>query len=318
MTNQINSDIQTKNIGENTRIWQYCVILPNARIGSDCNICAHVLIENDVVIGDRVTVKSGVQIWDGVEVEDDVFIGPNVTFSNDPFPRSKQRPKEYSRTIIRNGASIGANATILPGLIIGEHSMVAAGAVVTRNVPPYGIVVGNPAQITGYVNSENTRSLKVFSEQNELIAHKVFEDTKVKELAGCFIHELPKAQDLRGSLSVLEFQKDVPFEVKRCFWVYNVPGREVRGEHAHIECHQFLVCLAGSVQLVLDDGNKRAQVSLDNPSIGVHIPPMKWGIQYKYSADAVMLVFASHTYNSNDYIRNYDDFIEHVRGVKEI
>lgn len=318
MKHNTNADIQTKNIGANTRIWQYCVILPNARIGRDCNICANVFIENDVILGDRVTVKSGVQIWDGIEIEEDVFIGPNAAFSNDPFPRSKHRPKEYSRTIIRRGASIGANATILPGLIIGEHSMVAAGAVVTRNVPPYGIVVGNPAQITGYVDSENTSRLKVFSEETNASDKKTLAQIKVKELVGCFIHELPQAQDLRGSLSVLEFQKDVPFEVKRCFWVYNVPGREIRGEHAHIECHQFLVCLAGSVQLVLDDGKNRAQVSLDRPSIGVHIPPMKWGIQYKYSADAVMLVFASHTYNPKDYIRDYANFIGYVRGGEEI
>lgn len=301
------SDVQSKQVGANTRIWQYCVVLPEAVIGSDCNLCANVLVENDVRIGDRVTVKSGVQLWDGVQIEDDVFIGPNVTFSNDPFPRSRQRPRDYARTVVRKGASIGANATILPGITIGEHAMVAAGAVVTRNVPAYGIVVGNPARITGYVDSDNTHRLQASSHAPRSA------DKKITELAGCFVHELPQIEDLRGNLSVVEFQKDVPFEVKRCFWVYGVPGREVRGEHAHFTCHQFVMCVAGSVQLVLDDGHERAQVSLDRPSLGVHIPPMKWGIQYKYSDDAVLVVFASHLYDANDYIRDYGSFLHHVR-----
>lgn len=304
------SDVQSHHIGMNTRIWQYCVILPQAVIGNDCNVCANVLIENNVTIGNGVTIKSGVQLWDGIVIEDDVFVGPNVTFSNDPFPRSRQRPSEYARTTVRKGASIGANATILPGVTIGEYAMVAAGSVVTRNVPAYGIVVGNPARITGYVDTGNTQRLET-SVQEAKPANK-----KITEIAGCFLHELPQIDDLRGNLSVVEFQKDVPFEVKRCFWVYGVPGREVRGEHAHFECHQFLLCVAGSVQLVLDDGHERAQVSLDNPSTGVHIPPMKWGIQYKYSADAVLVVFASHLYNANDYIRDYGTFLHHVRQLR--
>ncbi len=306
------SDVQTRQVGANTRIWQYCVVLPQAVIGSDCNLCANVLVENDVRIGDRVTVKSGVQLWDGATIEDDVFIGPNVTFSNDPFPRSRQRPREYARTVVRKGASIGANATVLPGVTIGEHAMVAAGAVVTRNVPAYGIVVGNPARITGYVDTDNTHRLQAVPHVHAAAPA----GKKITPLAGCFVHELPQVEDLRGNLSVVEFQKDVPFDVKRCFWVYGVPGREVRGEHAHVECHQFVMCVAGSVQLVLDNGHERAQVSLDRPSMGVHIPPMTWGIQYKYSDDAVLVVFASHLYDANDYIRDYGSFLHQVRQLR--
>lgn len=140
------SDVQSENIGSGTSIWQFCVVLPQAQIGADCNICSHCFIENDVIVGDRVTVKCGVQIWDGLRLEDDVFIGPNVTFTNDLRPRSKQYPDEFSQTIIRRGASIGANATILPGLEIGAGAMVGAGAVVTRNVAPNVTVVGNPAK----------------------------------------------------------------------------------------------------------------------------------------------------------------------------
>lgn len=140
------SDVQTEHIGQGTRVWQYVVILRGAVIGKDANICSHCLIESDVVIGDRVTVKSGVQLWDGTRLEDDVFIGPNVTFTNDPFPRSKQYPDSFPRTVVKRGASIGANATILPGISIGEGAMVGAGSVVTKDVPAHSLVVGNPAR----------------------------------------------------------------------------------------------------------------------------------------------------------------------------
>ena len=140
------SDVQSTSIGKGTAIWQFCVVLPEAQIGADCNICSHCLIENDVIVGSRVTVKCGVQLWDGLRVEDDVFIGPNVTFTNDKQPRSKQYPDEFPETIIRKGASIGANATILPGIEIGEDAMIGAGAVVTKSVAPGVTVVGNPAK----------------------------------------------------------------------------------------------------------------------------------------------------------------------------
>ncbi len=134
-------------VGKGTRIWAFSHVLPGAIIGADCNICESVFIENDVVVGNRVTIKNGVQLWDGCRVEDDVFIGPNVTFCNDKFPRSKKIPQNYLRTIVLRGASIGANATILPGITIGEYSMVGAGAVVTKDVPSHATVVGNPAKI---------------------------------------------------------------------------------------------------------------------------------------------------------------------------
>jgi acetyltransferase-like isoleucine patch superfamily enzyme len=140
------SDVQSKNIGKDTKIWQFCVVLPNAVIGENCNICSHGFIENDVTIGNRVTIKSGVQIWDGITIEDDVFIGPNVTFTNDKYPRSKQYPDEFLKTLVKKGASIGANATILAGVTIGEKAMVGAGAVVVKDVPANATVVGNPAR----------------------------------------------------------------------------------------------------------------------------------------------------------------------------
>ena len=141
-----NSDVQSKQIGEGTRIWQYVVILPGAVIGRDGNICSHCFIENQVVVGDRVTVKCGVQLWDGVTLEDDVFIGPNAAFTNDRQPRSRNTNATLLPTLVKKGASIGANATILPGLTIGEGAMVGAGAVVTRDVAPFTTVFGNPAR----------------------------------------------------------------------------------------------------------------------------------------------------------------------------
>lgn len=138
--------VESDRIGERTRIWAFVHILPGARIGSDCNICDHVFIENDVHVGDRVTIKSGVQLWDGVRLADDVFVGPNATFTNDLMPRSRNPDFVPLETNVEAGASIGANATILPGLTIGARSMVAAGAVVTRNVPPDTLVAGNPAR----------------------------------------------------------------------------------------------------------------------------------------------------------------------------
>ena len=141
------SDVQSKQIGEGTRVWQYVVILPGAVIGRDGNICSHCFIENQVVVGDRVTVKCGVQLWDGVTLEDDVFVGPNATFTNDREPRSRNASATLLPTLVKKGASIGANATILPGLTIGEGAMVGAGAVVTKDVPPRTLVVGNPARV---------------------------------------------------------------------------------------------------------------------------------------------------------------------------
>jgi len=147
------SDVQTSNIGEGTRVWQFAVVLRDAQIGRDCNICAHTLIESDVTIGNNVTVKSGVYIWDGTRISNNVFIGPNVTFTNDKMPRSKIYPDEFLKIIINEYASIGANATLLPGITIGKHAMVGAGSVVTKDVPDYAVVVGNPAKIIRYIES---------------------------------------------------------------------------------------------------------------------------------------------------------------------
>ena len=295
------SDVKSQNIGFGTKIWQFCTIFSGAMIGENCNICAGVLIENDVVVGNNVTVKSGVQLWDGLRIEDDVFIGPNATFANDLYPRSKRYPSKFLGTTIRHGASIGANATILPGLSIGAGCIVGAGAVVTKDVPPNAIVVGNPATIVGYAGTS-----KAGIHEDKPSSEGALIDLGV---GGCAICELPLIFDLRGNLSVAEYQKNVPFKAERFFWVFGVPSGEVRGEHAHRVCQQYLICVKGSLSVILDDSIKRREVLLDKPNLGLYIPAGVWGVQYKYSQDAVLFVIASDMYDSADYIRNYDDFI---------
>jgi acetyltransferase-like isoleucine patch superfamily enzyme/dTDP-4-dehydrorhamnose 3,5-epimerase-like enzyme len=301
---------ESTSVGPGTRIWAFAHVLPGARIGADCNICDHVFVENDVILGDRVTVKSGVQLWNGLHIENDVFIGPNATFSNDRFPRSKEYPDRFETTHIERGASIGANATILPGLRIGLRAMVGAGAVVTRSVPPYAIVVGNPARIVGYVDGARPATgtpAGPFPDKPSMAS---------TDVRGVTLHRLKQVKDLRGSLSAGEFVSDIPFAVKRYFLVYDVPSAETRGEHAHHTCHQFLVCVRGTCAVVADDGLRRQEFKLDRPDLGVHLPPLVWGIQYKYSADAVLLVFASEHYEAADYVRDYDEFLRLVADRK--
>jgi len=292
-------------IGESTRIWAFTHILPKAKIGARCNVCDHVFIENDVLVGDDVTIKCGVQLWDGIRLHDSVFVGPNVTFANDPFPRSKQYPEYFSKTIVHKGASIGANATILPGITIGVGAMVGAGAVVTKDVPPYAVVVGNPAQITKYIK-QGDESLV-----SSIDGDKLEKDRQILSVPGCELWEIPGYSDMRGGLVVSEFDSDLPFVPKRCFFVHSVPNNKVRGEHAHIACSQFLIAVHGHLNVVLDDGVYRQEIVLNRPGLGLLIPFGIWGTQYKFSKDAVLCVFASHNYENEDYIREYDDFLEY-------
>ena len=290
--------IESPHIGPGTRVWAYAHILPGARVGRDCNICDHTFIENDVIVGDRVTIKCGVQLWDGMRIEDDVFIGPNATFTNDRFPRSNQHLAEYPPTVIKRGASIGANATLAPGIVIGEMAMVGAGAVVTHNAPPHSKLAGNPARIIGYMDATP-----------ETATSPVEELRDSTPLGEATIRRMPRAKDLRGSLSFGEIHRQVPFEVKRYFLVFDVSSEHIRGEHAHRMLHQFLVCVAGRCNVVTDDGTCRHEAVLDSPSKGVYIPPMVWATQYKFSRDAVLMVLASEYYDAADYIRDYTDFL---------
>jgi UDP-2-acetamido-3-amino-2,3-dideoxy-glucuronate N-acetyltransferase len=298
-------------IGARTRIWAFAHVLEGARIGEDCNICDGVFIEGDAIVGDRVTVKCGVQLWNGVVLEDDVFVGPNATFTNDRFPRSRQWLKANEETVVRAGASIGANATILPGLEIGLGAMVGAGAVVTRSVPPHAVVTGNPAHITGYTQTSTAEAPAMLPATNEPGRTEL-------GVGAVHVQRFAEFSDLRGRLTAGEFPADaIPFTPQRWFLVYDVPSREIRGEHAHRVCHQFLLCVSGWVTVAVDDGRNRGEVVLDDPTLGIYIPPLVWGSQYRYDADAVLLVLASHPYDPDDYIREYDQFLLETSTLRD-
>jgi UDP-2-acetamido-3-amino-2,3-dideoxy-glucuronate N-acetyltransferase len=153
--------VQTIDIGEGTTVWQYAIILKGAKVGKNCNINCHTFIESDVIVGDNVTIKAGVYLWNGISIEDGVFVGPNVTFTNDMLPRSKVYPDMFLKTFIKEGASIGANSTIIGGITIGAYALVGAGSVVTKSVPSQALVYGNPAKIKGWVDKKGIKMKEI-------------------------------------------------------------------------------------------------------------------------------------------------------------
>jgi hypothetical protein len=261
------------------------------------------------MVGDRVTVECGVQLWNGLRVEDDVFIGPNATFTHDPHPNGRQQPGPFRETIVKRGASIGANATILPGVIIEENVMIGAGAVVTRNVPRNAVVVGNPGHIVSYVG------VGTVSAAAAVHVPAPAPGAEVSRVEGVVFHRLPLVDDIRGNLSFAEIQRHIPFEIRRYFLVFAVPTEQVRGEHAHRAQHQFVVCAHGRCSVMVDDGVNRQEFLLDAPNLGVYLPPMTWAVQYKYSRDAVLLALVSGEYDASDYIRDYGEFLALKRGA---
>lgn len=300
------AEIYSNAVAAGAVISQFSVVLDGAKIGTDSSIGSHCLIESNVTIGERVTINSGVKISKGIFIADDVHIGSNVTFAKDRLAENS----DVVSTVIEAKVSISAGATIITGITIGKGASVAAGAVVTKSVPAYSIVKGNPAQVIGYVDS----AAEIDSDQtasgitlNSVPARGEQTSTSLG-VGKSVVKRLKFLDDLRGNLSVGEFLSDVPFNPQRYFLILDVPNQEVRGSHAHKECEQFLICVKGSVNVMVDDGEVRSEVVLDSPDLGVYIPPLVWGTQYRYSKDAVLLVFASHAYDDLDYIRNYEEF----------
>jgi acetyltransferase-like isoleucine patch superfamily enzyme len=291
---------ESQHVGEDTRIWAFAHVLPGARIGRNCNICDGVFIENDVRVGDDVTVKSGVQLWDGVRIGNRVFIGPNATFTNDPFPRSKHYPEKFATTTIEDGASIGANATILPGITVGFEAMIGAGAVVVHDVPARAIVVGNPGRVVGYSGAADSSD----SADSSVALPADFPAKIIR---------LPKFDDARGRLTVAEHAA-LPFRPARFFLVDKVPPGAARGAHAHRRCHQVLISLAGSLTAIADDGRRAFAMRLDAPDVGLYLPSLLWGMQFRYSSDAVLLVLASEAFDRSDYISDYRAFLAEGRA----
>jgi dTDP-4-dehydrorhamnose 3,5-epimerase-like enzyme len=211
---------------------------------------------------------------------------------------------------VGNQVHVGAGSILLSGVTIGHHAWIEPGTVVLRDIPSYAIVGGNPASIRGYQDALAHQGHTASSALQQSDAPGVTPCLAM----GAAVHRFARIRDLRGDLTVGEFERNVPFLPKRYFIVYDVPSTETRGEHAHRKCHQFLICVSGSVSMVVDDGIRREEVLLDRPNIGLFVPAGIWGVQYKYSPNGSLLVFASEYYDASDYIRNYDDFLK-FRGV---
>jgi acetyltransferase-like isoleucine patch superfamily enzyme len=294
--------VESASIGRGTRVWAFAHVLPGARIGEDCNICDHVFIENDVVVGNRVTIKCGVQLWDGVTLEDDVFVGPNATFTNDRFPRSKQYPPEFGRTLVRAGASIGANATLLSGITIGERAMIGAGAVVTKDVPAGAIVFGNPARPKDGARADDPAAPRP-ADGAEWVVRPL-------TVRGVAHHTLPHIADARGVLTFAQHGDQLPFVPCRYFLLFDVPNDAVRGAHAHRALEQFLVCVHGGCTVRVDDGRTHEEIELRSPSEALHIAPLVWTTVRPHSPETAVLVLASDVFREEDYIRRYDVFLD--------
>jgi UDP-2-acetamido-3-amino-2,3-dideoxy-glucuronate N-acetyltransferase len=268
-----------------------------AYIGPNCHLEGSIEVESGAILKGGITFIGDIVVGRGSIIEPGVCIAAPLY----------ERVAESTVVHVGNNVHVGAGTVLLKGVTIGHHAWIEPGTVVTQNIPSYAIVGGNPAKITGYVGNSsyqlnNASTLVAFNDKVEVYPSSV---------QGVTVHHYARISDLRGDLSVGEFERSVPFQPKRFFIVYDVPSAETRGQHAHMKCQQFLICVAGSVSVVVDDGEHREEVLLNRPNIGLFIPAGIWGIQYKYSTNGTLLVFASEYYDASDYIRNYDNFLKY-------
>jgi carbonic anhydrase/acetyltransferase-like protein (isoleucine patch superfamily) len=258
-----------------------------------------VMIHNTAKVAINALIKRGSYIGSNVIICN-ADIGPNTVFIDCNIDETTQ---------ISDGVIIGGNSTICANVKIEQGALIKPGSVVTKSVPANAIVEGNPANIVGYTNT----TYESFTIESDIIQKQIIVE-KNTTTKGVSILASPVIKDIRGSLTVGNFLLDIPFKPNRYFIVYNVPSKEIRGEHAHLECEEFLICISGSCSILADDGKNKTEILLNSPNKGVYLPPMTWRVHYQYSSDAVLLVFASHLYDSNDYIRNYQDFIKEVKN----
>lgn len=275
----------------------HAMVSPHALLGDGCDVAAGAIIGDHVVLGGRVRIGAGAVLQGHCRIGDACELGAGAVLDNGT---------DDAPIVLEEGVRVATAASIVAPVTIGRGALVQAGTTIVRSVPAHAIVCGNPAQITGYTlafASDDPKS-GIGGEDSTVSVRS--------HVRGVTLHRLAKIIDLRGNLTVGEFETDVPFRPKRYFMVFGVPNAEVRGEHAHHRCEQFLICARGSCSIVADDGASREEFVLDDPSLGLYLPPRVWGIQYKYSADAVLLVFASEPYQPEDYIRSYDEFMRLV------
>jgi len=297
---------ESKDIGPNTQVEAFAYIAHQVRVGKNCVIGPHVCIGKHTVIGDRVIIRGAAQICAGTIIEDEVSIAAHAAFLSDR--NSDSGNVTDNPIVLRRGCKIGANSTLCARVTIGEYGVVRAGAVVTRSVQPHAIVAGNPATVVAFANTLETPAPPA-APSSALVQAT---ESKVR---GVKIYELPLIRDPRGNLTVGEFERTLPFVPKRYFMTFDVPSFDVRGEHAHRTCHQFLLCVRGSCAVVVDDGLNREEFLLDRPTFGVHVPPMVWATEYKHSQDSRLLVFASEHYDPADYIRDYQIYLKEASSL---
>jgi UDP-2-acetamido-3-amino-2,3-dideoxy-glucuronate N-acetyltransferase len=288
-------------LGDGSRVLSYVHVGPGVTIGRNCGLNDHAVLVGEVVLEDDIEVQAGARLLGRVRLEQGVTVGAGAVVGAESPARDGS-----DGVVVRRFASIGANVTVSPGVVVGRRAVVEAGAVVTQSVPANAIVSGNPATIVSYVDSgHEAEAAQAVLPPTRLVG---VAETRVR---GVTLHGLTSARDLRGSLMAAEFTA-LPFAPRRLFTVYDVPSESVRGAHAHRQCSQFIVCLAGQVSCLVDDGSAREEIDLENSEIGLHIPPMVWGTQWRYTRDAVLLVLASHPYDAADYIRDYEEYLEEV------
>lgn len=272
---------------------------------SELSVAHGAVVADDFEHGLNCCVGSYAVIGSGCTVEDDVRIGPRATvLAPEATPGSASR-----RLVVQTGARIGAAAVVCGAVVIGRGARIEPGAVVDSDVPPYAVVAGNPAYVTGYVSPSTGDS---GARQVEMV-RAPSEAGSVLLPSGASVIRFPEVADLRGLLTFAEVDGQLPFTVDRFFLVYDVPSQELRGEHAHHRLHQLIIAVSGAVSVLTDNGTVREEVRLDEPTVGVHIPPMVWGVQFRHTADAVLMVLASDRYDDADYIRDYDEYLQVLR-----
>jgi acetyltransferase-like isoleucine patch superfamily enzyme len=271
---------------------------PAAKVGARCEIAAGAVVGAQVRLGDNVHIGAGALLLGPCSVGNDSVIGVGCILD------ASADNATQAGLVLESHVQLLAGVTIAARITVASGARIQAGAVVQRSVPVHAVVAGNPAQIVGYTLSVGSAEM---ARMPVSAAREI--GVSATMVRGVTLHRLPRILDLRGNLTVGEFGRSVPFAAKRYFMVFGVPNAEIRGEHAHRSCDQFLVCAHGNCSVVADDGVHREEFLLDDSATGLYLPALTWGIQYKYSADAVLLVFASEDYDGAEYIRDYAEFL---------